>query len=68
MRPEPPKTLQSLETILAGMKFTPTTPMTSSGNELSLSTEAQHVLEKLPNLSFMQASVLMFPLGITNRE
>ncbi|XP_064600223.1 aftiphilin-like [Liolophura sinensis] len=63
-RPEcskaPPKTLQPLETILATMKFNPTIKQVKADENLS--TEAARVINTLPDLSFMQAKVLMFPL------
>ncbi len=64
---EPPSSsqprLQPLENILATMKFTPTAPTSgvASGNR-ELSKESFGVIDALPDLNFMSAKVLMFPV------
>ncbi len=60
--------IRPLENILATMKFTPTatTPLggvPDGGSEVGA--EGGGVLELLPDLSFMSASVLMFPVRDT---
>ena len=65
---EPPSSaqprLQPLENILATMKFTPTTQLSGSqGNsKQELSKEGTGVIDMLPDLNFMSAKVLMFPV------
>ncbi|KAK2160268.1 hypothetical protein LSH36_137g06062 [Paralvinella palmiformis] len=65
-KPEPPKTLQTIETLLAGLKFTPTAPPSISKKVETVSREARRILDTLPDLSFMNASVLMFPLKVAS--
>ena len=65
---EPPSSaqprLQPLENILATMKFTPTTQLGGSqGNDKQqLCKEGSSVTDMLPDLNFMSAKVLMFPV------
>ncbi|KAL3872556.1 hypothetical protein ACJMK2_035779 [Sinanodonta woodiana] len=54
-------TLPPLENILASMKTTSTFKPTNQ-NE-ALSKEAQHIIQSLPDLTFMKAKVLMFPIS-----
>ena len=65
---EPPSSaqprLQPLENILAAMVFTPTTQLsgTQGNSEQELSKEGTGVIDMLPDLNFMSAKVLMFPV------
>ena len=65
---EPPSSaqprLQPLENILATMKFTPTTQLSGSQGNIKqeLSKEGTGVIDMLPDLNFMSAKVLMFPV------
>ena len=55
--------LPPLDSVLASMKFTATTPQREEqegGRDLGAG--ARRVVDELPLLSFMQATVLMFPL------
>ncbi|KAK3582667.1 hypothetical protein CHS0354_031079 [Potamilus streckersoni] len=54
-------TMQPLENILASVKATSTFKKTNQ-NE-ALSKEAQDILQSLPDLTFMKAKVLMFPIS-----
>ena len=56
------KTLQPLESILAGMKFVSTAPPSVTADSTNLTDVAVNVIGRLPDLSFMHASVLMFPV------
>ena len=59
------KTLQPLESVLANMKFVSTAPssVTTSKRDVStLTADAARVIQRLPDLSFMHATVLMFPI------
>ena len=65
---EPPSSaqprLQPLENILAAMVFTPTTQLSGSqgSSKQELSKEGTGVIDMLPDLNFMSAKVLMFPV------
>ena len=66
---EPVKSLQPLENILAKMKFTSTTPSPRTPKQdENLTSEASVVVGKLPDLFFMRAKVLMFPLTHASTE
>ena len=49
------------------MNFTPTTPQTlgSAHSDTPLGAEARRVVDLLPDLGFMAASVLMFPVSVS---
>lgn len=51
--------LQPLENILASMKVS---TVKKSRHTDKLGTEAARIIKSLPDLSFMQAKVLMFPI------
>ncbi|KAK2187474.1 hypothetical protein NP493_164g02049 [Ridgeia piscesae] len=55
------KTLQPLESVLAKMKFV-SSVTTSKRDQSNLTEDAARVIQRLPDLSFMHASVLMFPI------
>lgn len=54
-----------LATLLPSIPSTQLIPKSQNVNRKQLSEEAVRVLAKLPDLSFMQAKVLMFPLKDT---
>lgn len=59
------KTLQPLESVLANMKFVSTAPSsanTAKHDSANLTEDAARVIQRLPDLSFMHATVLMFPV------
>lgn len=60
----PVNTSQPLESILANFKPTATVGVSVNGKKTNseLSDEAKKVLLRLPDLSFMKARVLMFPV------
>lgn len=59
----PMSTPQPLESILANFKPTATSITNTNGKKtVEVSEEARRILGKLPNLSFMKARVLMFPV------
>lgn len=67
-RSDQPKSLQPLETLLANMKYSSTAPK-SNKNEVKLSPEALRIIQTFPDISFMKAKFLVFPLrSMTENE
>ncbi|XP_076361994.1 uncharacterized protein LOC143252946 isoform X2 [Tachypleus tridentatus] len=64
LKSEPEHQPHLLEKLLSSVKSTTTTvfPSKQATRPPGLSSEAKKVLDKLPDLSFMQAKVLMFPV------